>query len=143
MTIHAAPFRELRLERLSREFGAVNALRDVDLTIRKGEFIALLGPSGCGKSTTLTLIAGLLPASGGGIWLDERRIDGLRPEERGFGMVFQNYALFPHMSVAKNVGFGLKMRGVPRAEAQRRVEEAIGMVRLKGQERKLPGQLSG
>ncbi|HKH67679.1 MAG TPA: ABC transporter ATP-binding protein, partial [Reyranella sp.] len=95
------------------------------------------------KSTTLNLIAGLLPATGGGIWLDERRIDNLRPEERGFGMVFQNYALFPHMSVARNVGFGLRMRGVPRSEIQRRVEEAIGMVRLKGQERKLPGQLSG
>src|SRR5918998_5923112 len=143
MAIHAAPFRELRLERLSREFGTLNAVKDVSLTIQKGEFIALLGPSGCGKSTTLNLIAGLLPATAGGIWLDERRIDRLRPEERGFGMVFQNYALFPHMSVSKNIGFGLKMRGVPRSEAQRRVEEAVGLVRLKGQERKLPGQLSG
>jgi putative spermidine/putrescine transport system ATP-binding protein len=143
MAIHAAPFRELRLERLSREFGTLNAVKDVSLTIQKGEFIALLGPSGCGKSTTLNLIAGLLPATAGGIWLDERRIDRLRPEERGFGMVFQNYALFPHMTVSKNIGFGLKMRGVPRAEAQRRVEEAVGLVRLKGQERKLPGQLSG
>ena len=95
MTIHAAPFRELRLERLSRDFGTVNALRDATLTVRKGEFIALLGPSGCGKSTTLNLIAGLLPATGGGIWLDERRIDGLKPEGRGLFMVFQNYALFP------------------------------------------------
>jgi putative spermidine/putrescine transport system ATP-binding protein len=143
MAIRAADFRELRLERLSREFGTLNAVKDVSMTIKKGEFIALLGPSGCGKSTTLNLIAGLLPATAGGIWLDERRIDNLRPEERGFGMVFQNYALFPHMSVARNVGFGLRMRGVPRAETQRRVEEAIGMVRLKGQERKLPGQLSG
>jgi putative spermidine/putrescine transport system ATP-binding protein len=143
MTIHAAPFRELRLERLSRDFGTVNALRDVTLTVRRGEFIALLGPSGCGKSTTLNLIAGLLPATGGGIWLDERRIDGLKPEGRGFGMVFQNYALFPHMSVRKNVGFGLLMRGVAKAEAGRRVAEAIGLVRLQGQEHKLPGQLSG
>lgn len=143
MTIHAANFRELRLDRLSREFGALNALKDVSLTIGKGEFIALLGPSGCGKSTTLNILAGLLPATGGGIWLDETRIDNLRPEQRGFGMVFQNYALFPHMSVAKNVGFGLMMRGVPKAEARQRVEEAIGMVRLKGQEHKLPGQLSG
>jgi putative spermidine/putrescine transport system ATP-binding protein len=143
MAIHAANFRELRLERLSREFGTLNAVKDVSLTIRKGEFIALLGPSGCGKSTTLNLIAGLLPATGGGIWLDEKRIDRLRPEERGFGMVFQNYALFPHMSVSRNIGFGLKMRGVARGEAQRRVEEAVGLVRLKGQEGKLPGQLSG
>src|SRR3712207_1334409 len=143
MTIHAANFRELRLERLSRAFGNVNALRDVTLTIQKGEFIALLGPSGCGKSTTLNIIAGLLTATGGGIWLDDRRIDSLRPEERGFGMVFQNYALFPHMSVRKNVGFGLMMRRVPRVEAQRRIDEAVALVRLHGQENKLPGQLSG
>src|SRR6478735_11605734 len=143
MTINAANFRELRLDRLSRDFGTHNALKDVSLTIEKGEFIALLGPSGCGKSTTLNILAGLLPATGGGIWLDEKRIDRLRPEERGFGMVFQNYALFPHMSVRKNIGFGLTMRGVARADIQRRVEEAVGLVRLKGQEGKLPGQLSG
>jgi putative spermidine/putrescine transport system ATP-binding protein len=143
MTIHAASFRELRLEHLSREFGTVNALRDVNLTIRQGEFIALLGPSGCGKSTTLNCIAGLLPATDGGIYLDDRRIDTLRPEQRGFGMVFQNYALFPHMTVRRNVGFGLMMRKVKRAEAARRVDEAIALVRLQGQEHKLPGQLSG
>ncbi len=143
MTIHAAAFRELRLERLSRNFGTLNALRDVTLTIQQGEFIALLGPSGCGKSTTLNCIAGLLPATGGGIWLDDRRIDTLRPEQRGFGMVFQNYALFPHMTVRKNVGFGLMMRGVAKSEAARRIDEAIALVRLQGQEHKLPGQLSG
>jgi putative spermidine/putrescine transport system ATP-binding protein len=143
MTIHAANFRELKLDKLSRDFGSFNALKEVSLTITKGEFIALLGPSGCGKSTTLNLIAGLLPATGGGIWLDDKRIDQLRPEERGFGMVFQNYALFPHMSVNKNIGFGLKMRGVPRAEADRRVAEAAALVHLQGQTEKLPGQLSG
>ncbi|PZU92056.1 MAG: spermidine/putrescine ABC transporter ATP-binding protein [Chelatococcus sp.] len=141
--MQAATFRELKLDRLSRDFGTHNAVKDVSLTIGKGEFVALLGPSGCGKSTTLNLIAGLLPATGGGIWLDERRIDPLRPEERGFGMVFQNYALFPHMSVARNIGFGLKMRGVPRPEIDRRVEEAAAMVRLQSQVAKLPGQLSG
>ncbi len=143
MTIQAAAFRELRLDHLSRDFGTLNALRDVSLTIQQGEFIALLGPSGCGKSTTLNCIAGLLPATGGGIYLDERRIDTLRPEQRGFGMVFQNYALFPHMTVRRNVGFGLMMRGVAKAEAARRVDEAIALVRLQGQEHKLPGQLSG
>ena len=143
MTIHAASFRELRLDRLSRDFGTHNALKDVSLTIRQGEFIALLGPSGCGKSTTLNIIAGLLPATAGGIWLDDKRIDPLRPEERGFGMVFQNYALFPHMSVTKNIGFGLKMRGVAKAEIARRVGEAVALVRLQGQTEKLPGQLSG
>src|SRR3954466_13921805 len=143
MAIHAADFRELRIERLSRIFGSLAALREVNLTIRQGEFIALLGPSGCGKSTTLNILAGLLPSTGGGIWLDERRIDRLRPEERGFGMVFQNYALFPHMSVRKNIGFGLMMRGVPKAEAERRIDEAVALVRLKGQENGVAGQLRG
>ena len=143
MAIQAAAFRELRLDRLSRDFGALNALRDISLTVQQGEFIALLGPSGCGKSTTLNCIAGLLPATGGGIYLDERRIDTLRPEQRGFGMVFQNYALFPHMTVRRNIGFGLMMRGVRGAEASRRVDEAVALVRLQGQENKLPGQLSG
>jgi putative spermidine/putrescine transport system ATP-binding protein len=143
MAIHAAPFKELRFDSLRRDFGLLNALRDITLTVRQGEFIALLGPSGCGKSTTLNILAGLLPATGGGIWLDERRIDTLRPEQRGFGMVFQNYALFPHMTVRRNIGFGLKMKGVPAAEANRRVNEAIALVRLQGQEEKLPGQLSG
>ncbi len=143
MAIHAAGFRELRIDRLSRDFGTLNALRDITLTVQRGEFVALLGPSGCGKSTTLNCLAGLLPATGGGIWLDDRRIDALRPEQRGFGMVFQNYALFPHMTVRRNIGFGLKMRGVAAAEARRRVEEAVALVRLQGQEDKLPGQLSG
>jgi putative spermidine/putrescine transport system ATP-binding protein len=143
MSIHAANFRELKLQRLRREFSTLNALKDVSLTINKGEFIALLGPSGCGKSTTLNILAGLLPATSGSIWLDDRQIDNLRPEQRGFGMVFQNYALFPHMTVRKNIGFGLAMRGVPKAEAERRVDEAIALVRLQGQENKLPGQMSG
>jgi putative spermidine/putrescine transport system ATP-binding protein len=143
VAIPAARFEELRLEHLSRSFGTLSALKDVSLTIRRREFIALLGPSGCGKSTALNCIAGLLQATGGSIWLDKSRIDGLRPEQRGFGMVFQNYALFPHMSVRQNVGFGLRMRGVPKAEAARRIGEAIALVRLQGQEGKLPGQLSG
>src|SRR5512136_1517750 len=110
-------FQELRLDTVTRRFAgaggtAFNALSEMSLTIRRGEFIALLGPSGCGKSTALNCIAGLLPLSAGSIWLDDARIDTLPPEQRGFGMVFQNYALFPHMTVAKNIGFGLKMRGV-------------------------------
>ena len=111
MTIALSQFDEVRLDRVSRDFGALNALRDVSLTIRRREFIALLGPSGCGKSTTLNCIAGLLPVTGGAIWLDKSRVDTLRPEERGFGMVFQNYALFPHLNVRQNIGFGLKMLG--------------------------------
>ncbi|EFG36072.1 spermidine/putrescine transport system ATP-binding protein [Brucella sp. NVSL 07-0026] len=143
MQAASLPFNEIRLERMSRAFGSHNALKSITLSISKGEFIALLGPSGCGKSTALNCIAGLLATTGGGIYIDEKRIDTLKPEDRGFGMVFQNYALFPHMSVRENVGFGLKMRGTPKSEIRKRVDEAIGMVRLNGQEEKLPGQLSG
>jgi putative spermidine/putrescine transport system ATP-binding protein len=143
MTIALSKFDEVRLDHVSRDFGTLNALRDVSLTIKRGEFIALLGPSGCGKSTTLNCIAGLLPVTGGSIWLDKSRVDRLKPEERGFGMVFQNYALFPHLNVRQNIGFGLKMRNTPRAELDRKVDEALSLVRLQGQEHKLPGQLSG
>jgi len=136
-------FQELRLDRMSRSFGTFNALREINLTIGKGEFIALLGPSGCGKSTALNCIAGLLGTTGGGIYIDEKRVDQLKPEDRGFGMVFQNYALFPHMNVLQNVGFGLKMRGLPKAEIDKRSRAALALVRLQGQEAKLPGQLSG
>ncbi len=141
-------FSELRLEGVTRRFAgaggkAFNALSEMTLTIRRGEFIALLGPSGCGKSTALNCIAGLMPLSDGSIWLDDQRIDTLPPERRGFGMVFQNYALFPHMSVAKNVGFGLRMQGVPAGEVASRVDRALRLVQLTGQEGKLPGQLSG
>ncbi len=141
-------FDELRLVSVNRTFGGSTgprfaALKDLSLVVRRGEFIALLGPSGCGKSTALNCIAGLLQLSGGGIWLDEKRIDVLPPEKRGFGMVFQNYALFPHMTVRKNVGFGLRMRGVPAAQIQSRVDHALSLVQLAGQADKLPGQLSG
>src|SRR5271154_4030507 len=138
-----SPGETLRLAGLRRDFGAFQALKGIDLDIRPGEFIALLGPSGCGKSTALNCIAGLQPLTGGRIWLDDQRIDVLPPEKRGFGMVFQNYALFPHMSVLDNVGFGLKMRGMAKSEAARRAYEALQMVQLVGQEKKLPGQLSG
>jgi len=143
MTVATTKFETLRLESVSRDFGTFNALKGLDLTIRRGEFIALLGPSGCGKTTALNCIAGLLDVTGGRIMLDDTRIDTLRPEERGFGMVFQNYALFPHMSVRRNVGFGLKMRGVPKAEIDARVDAVLATVRLTNQADKLPGQLSG
>ncbi len=139
----AEGFGELRLGGVTRRFGAAVALDRLDLTIRRGEFIALLGPSGCGKSTALNCIAGLLPLSGGGIWLDDKRIDVLRPEQRGFGMVFQNYALFPHMSVRKNIGFGLAMRRVRKEEIRGKVDGALDLVQLRAHAEKLPGQLSG
>jgi putative spermidine/putrescine transport system ATP-binding protein len=136
-------FEQLRLDGVSRSFGTANALSGLDLAITRGEFVALLGPSGCGKSTALNCLAGLLPLTGGSIWLDDARIDGQPPEQRGFGMVFQNYALFPHMTVRANVGFGLKMRKVGRADARRRVDEALRLVQLTDHAAKFPAQLSG
>ncbi|GAA0495767.1 ABC transporter ATP-binding protein [Paractinoplanes deccanensis] len=136
-------FSELRLDGVRRRFGGKDALAGLSLTIRRGEFIALLGPSGCGKSTALNCLAGLLPLTEGSIWQDGDRLDTLPPERRGFGMVFQSYALFPHLSVRKNISFGLQMRRLPRDEVRRRTDEAIKLVRLEEHARKLPGQLSG
>src|ERR1700691_5082109 len=141
-------FEQLRLDSVSRSFTnaegqAVAALQGLDLNIQRGEFVALLGPSGCGKSTALNCIAGLLQVTGGAIWLDEQRLDTTGPEDRGFGMVFQNYALFPHMTVRRNVGFGLVTQRRPRDEITRRVNEALALVRLTAQADRLPGQLSG
>ena len=136
-------FSELRLEGVGRRFGDKDALSDLTLAIKSGEFIALLGPSGCGKSTALNCLAGLLPLTTGSIWQDDQRIDVLPPEKRGFGMVFQNYALFPHMSVRNNISFGLKMQHLPKAEVKRRTDEAIALVQLEEHVGKLPGQLSG
>src|SRR5450432_3163445 len=123
-------FSDLKLDKVTRRFAGaggaqIAALHELTLTIRRGEFICLLGPSGCGKTTALNCIAGLLPVTGGTISLDDKRIDLLPPEKRGFGMVFQNYALFPHMTVAKNIGFGLRMRGVRAAEMAPRVAHAL------------------
>ena len=139
----ATRFNELRLNGISRAYGAHTALHPLDLTVRGGEFIALLGPSGCGKTTALNSIAGLLPLTAGSIEMDGRRIDTLPPEKRGFGMVFQNYALFPHLTVRANVAFGLKMRKLPKQEVARRVEAVLGLVRLTDHAHKHPGQLSG
>ena len=147
-------FNTLRLQKVTRRFGGVPgdkkggppvhaALDGLTLDIARGEFIALLGPSGCGKSTALNCIAGLMALSDGQILLDDKRIDLLPPEERGFGMVFQNYALFPHMTVAKNVGFGLLMRGLPQQEIDAKVGQALDLVQLGVHAHKLPGQLSG
>ncbi|MFE5340195.1 ABC transporter ATP-binding protein [Isoptericola sp. NPDC056578] len=143
MAITAGTFESLELRDVGRSFGGHQALAGLDLTVRAGEFIALLGPSGCGKSTALNCLAGLLPLTHGQILLDGRRVDTVPSEKRGFGMVFQSYALFPHLTVEKNVAFGLQMRGLPRADVTRRVAEAIALVKLEQHAKKLPGQLSG
>src|SRR5881397_3322327 len=129
--------------KLSKHFGAKNVLDDFALEVHGGEFVTFLGPSGCGKSTALNLLAGLLAPSAGEIWLDDQRLDPLPPERRGFGMVFQNYALFPHLSVFDNVAFGLDVRRVSRAEVDERVRRMLALVKLEGFEARYPAQLSG
>ncbi|HXH35933.1 MAG TPA: ABC transporter ATP-binding protein [Plantibacter sp.] len=136
-------FEEVRFDRVARAFGETDALADLTLTIRTGEFVAFLGPSGSGKSTALNCLAGLLTLTDGSISLDDRRIDHLPPERRGFAMVFQNYALFPHMSVRRNVEFGLQMRRVSKAKIGGRVDDALKLVKLEHHAEKFPGQLSG
>jgi len=143
MTIAASKFTSLELRGVGRSFGGVDALVDLNLTVRAGEFIALLGPSGCGKSTALNCLAGLLPLTHGQILIDGQRVDTVAAENRGFGMVFQNYALFPHLTVEKNIAFGLQMRKIPKADLKRRVAEGIALVKLEEHAKKLPGQLSG
>ena len=137
----------LTLARLCKDFpapqGPVRVLHDVSLQVRPGELMALLGPSGCGKTTTLRLIAGLLEPTAGDIAFDGQSVRHLPPEKRGAVMVFQQHQLFPFMSVAENIGFGLKLRGVGREEARRRIAEALALVRLPGFEDRWPDELSG
>jgi len=128
---------------ITKRYGGKTVLDQLRLEIRGGEFVTFLGPSGCGKSTALGVIAGLIPASAGEVWLDEQRLDRVPPEKRGFGMVFQNYALFPHLTVFDNVAFGLSLQSRPAAEIQERVQSMLGLVRLSGYESRYPGQLSG
>ena len=128
---------------VTKRFGDFVAVDDLDLDINDGEFFALLGPSGCGKTTTLRMIAGLEIPSAGSLEIFGDEVGTLPPNRRPVNTVFQNYALFPHMSVADNVAFGLKMQKVPKADIARRVEEAIGLVRLGGMEQRRPAQLSG
>ena len=134
---------ELRLVGLVKRFGAVAAVDGVDLIVAPGSLVALLGPSGCGKTTSLRLIAGLEEPSSGDVWFDGASVVGTPTERRGIGMVFQRYVLFPHMSVEKNVSFGLRMRGVEAAEMERRVADVLEVVQLGPLARRFPSQLSG
>ena len=133
----------LSLNNLSKTFGATRAVERVSLAVEAGEFFGLLGPSGCGKTTTLRLVAGLEEADGGTIEFDGRDVTRVPAERRGFGMVFQNYALFPHLNVAENVAFGLRVRGMSKADAARKVSAALELVQLAGYERRRIEELSG
>jgi sn-glycerol 3-phosphate transport system ATP-binding protein len=134
---------EVVLEGLLRRYGETAAVDGIDLTIADGSFAVLLGPSGCGKSTTLRLIAGLDTATSGRIRIAGRDVTDLPPAKRGLAMVFQNYALFPHLSVAENILFGLKVRRVPAPERRRRIERAAGILGLEQLLDRKPSQLSG
>src|SRR4051794_21596098 len=133
----------IRLVGVSKQYGTHPALRPTELEIGEGEFFCLLGPSGCGKTTTLNLIGGFVNPSDGEIWIRDERVDTLPPHRRRVNTVFQSYALFPHMTVSDNVGFGLKMARVPPSESRGRIEEALRLVGLQEFGDRGPGQLSG
>jgi putative spermidine/putrescine transport system ATP-binding protein len=133
----------LELERLTKSFGTHNAVDGLTLGVEKGEFVALLGPSGCGKTTTLQMIAGFVEPTSGAIRLGGRDLLAIKPAKRGLGIVFQSYALFPHMTVAENVGFGLEMQGVAAAERRTRVAETLELVGLGAFAARFPRQMSG
>lgn len=133
----------VQLDGVLKRFGQSIALQKVSLKIEEGEFVTLLGPSGCGKTTLLNLMAGFAEADNGEIFIDGQLVTETPPYQREIGIVFQNYALFPHMTVAKNVGYGLRMRGVAKPEITERVEQALAMVKLSGYGERKPRELSG
>ena len=133
----------LRLDRINKFYGTAHILKDIDLDIAQGEFISLLGPSGCGKTTTLRCIAGFESVNTGSIAFGGRDMTQAMPEQRDLGMVFQSYALFPHMTVAENLSFGLEVRKIPPADRARRIDAVLEMVRLTGYEARFPRELSG
>jgi len=139
----AQPVPDLRLLRLSKRYSGVLAVDDVSLDVAPGEFVTLLGPSGCGKTTLLKSIAGFLQPSEGQVVLHQTVINDVLPHLRQIGIVFQNYALFPHMTVAQNIGFGLRMRGRARADIDRIAAEMLELVKLPGMGDRYPHQLSG
>ena len=134
---------ELRLAGIEKRYGSTTAVAGMDLDVRDGEFMTLLGPSGCGKTTTLGLIAGFFPPTRGEIYVKGQAVAGLPPFRRDIGVVFQDYALFPHMTAAENVAFGLRMRKVDSHETAKRVREALELVQLKNLGERRPLELSG
>jgi len=133
----------LRAENLNKSFGETRVLNDLSFNVCPAEFVTLLGPSGCGKTTTLRILAGLLEPDSGRVFLKGEDITSLVPEKRSLNTVFQNYALFPHMNVEKNISYGLRIRGVKKPEWKKRVEEMLRLVQLEGFEKRMPAQLSG
>ena len=133
----------LKVNNLSKSFGKVKAVREVTFEATEGKVLSLLGPSGCGKTTTLRCIAGFENPDRGEIYLDNRKITSIPPEKRGIGMVFQNYALWPHMTVYGNLAFGLQIRKVPKPEIDKRIKKVLSMVQLEGYENRYPRQMSG
>ena len=134
----------LELKNLKKSFAPGEAvLQGINLTIRQGEFVTLLGASGCGKTTTLRIIAGLEQPDSGSVWLEGQDVTALEPNQRDVNTVFQNYALFPHMNVADNIGYGLKIRKAPKAEIKKKVKEMLELVQLEGYEKRKPSELSG
>ncbi|POR51829.1 ABC transporter ATP-binding protein [Bosea psychrotolerans] len=133
----------LVLEGLGKSYGSAVAVEALDLSVERGEFVSLLGPSGCGKTTTLQMIAGFVPVDRGRILLDGGDLVAVPPNKRGLGIVFQSYALFPHMTVAENIAFGLEMRGIDKAERETRTLEAMALVGLKGFADRYPKRMSG
>jgi putative spermidine/putrescine transport system ATP-binding protein/spermidine/putrescine transport system ATP-binding protein len=134
---------DVRLENVSKSFDRVQAVRDVSIDISHGEFFSMLGPSGCGKTTTLRIIAGFERPSRGEVYIRGVRVTAVPPYRRDYSMVFQSFALFPHLTVAENVAFGLRMRRVPRADRQHRAREALALVKLEDLAARYPRQLSG
>ncbi len=133
----------ITLEKITKSFGDVEVIHPIDLTVEDGEFVVFVGPSGCGKSTLLRLIAGLEDVSSGQIMIDGKDATDIPPAKRGLAMVFQSYALYPHMSVRKNIGFPLKMAKVSKAEAKEKIEAAAAILNLTDYLKRRPGQLSG
>ena len=139
----SSPMSFLQLNGVTKFYGDTCAVADMNLSVEKGEFVSLLGPSGCGKTTTLQMIAGFEPVTRGRIELDGRDITHAKANSRGLGIVFQTYALFPHMTVKDNVSFGLEMRRMPKAERAERVRDALGLVHLQAHADKYPREMSG
>ena len=134
----------LELRNLKKSFSQEEyVLQGINLQIKQGEFVTLLGASGCGKTTTLRIIAGLEQPDSGSVWLEGKDVTGLEPNQRDVNTVFQNYAVFPHMNVADNIGYGLKIRKVPRPEIKKKVKEMLELVQLEGFEKRKPSELSG